>query len=260
MTKPIDQIGLNELFPTLKALAKAGGTTEHADWIRSRSNAAQLIQFVNEQVNGSLVHGLFNEAVHQVDRVRAMNRGLEWGIPDKAFIKAKNSIPAWPNEKLVAVVLVPYLADLHLTFHELWICAENEQKDAGWRWDGYNKIGPDRLRLLKGIKHKVGLRWEVIDLGCNRNKKPEDVRNANTSPHAGILAAAALHPNWVKSMDGDEVPYVYLPGYEVRRHSRELWAQVPVLDLGHAVREIKLGCDHIGGCDSGWAVPAFFGG
>jgi hypothetical protein len=49
MATPIDQIGQHELNPTLKALAKAGGTTDHADWIRRGENAKLLIDFMNKQ-------------------------------------------------------------------------------------------------------------------------------------------------------------------------------------------------------------------
>jgi len=50
MATPIDRIGIHELSPTLRALAKAGGTTEHAAWMRSgEKNAAKLIRFIEEQ-------------------------------------------------------------------------------------------------------------------------------------------------------------------------------------------------------------------
>lgn len=50
MATPIDHIGMHELAPTLRALAKAGGTTDHAAWMRSgEKNAAKLIQFIEEQ-------------------------------------------------------------------------------------------------------------------------------------------------------------------------------------------------------------------
>ncbi|MFH1621099.1 MAG: hypothetical protein ABIB04_03365 [Patescibacteria group bacterium] len=216
----------------------------------------------------TLVHGLFTSTEKQIARVREWNKEFGWGIPDEAFAAAEKSVPAWPEEKLVAVVLVPYLADkkaeddtvmtgLERTFHELWMRAKAEQ-DANWRWDGYDKAGSDRLRLHKGIEHKVGLRWEVIDLGCQRNKKPEDVRSAKSSPNAGILAAAALHPQWVKSMDGDKVPYVFLSGYEVQVPGGKPWMDVPGLRFGGDDRGIQLDCDWCGYCYSFGAVPSFF--
>ena len=216
----------------------------------------------------ALVHGLFTSPEKQIEKVRAWNKEFGWGIPDEAFAAAEKSVPVWPEEKLVAVVLVPYLADktnedetvtsgLERTFHELWARAKAEQ-DGSWRWDGYDKAGPERLRLHKGIEHKVGLRWEVISLGSQRNKKPCDVRSAKSSPHAGILAAAALHPQWVKSMDGDKVPYAWIPGYEVSVPDDDPWTDVPHLGFDRDCREIGLSYGWGGYCYPRWAVPSFF--
>jgi hypothetical protein len=219
-----------------------------------------------------LVHGLFLLPTKQLARVREWNKEFGWGISDEAFAEAEKFVPAWPEEKLVAVVLVPYLADkkeqkgedeivvttgLERTFHELWMRVKSEQ-DMSWCWDGYDKAGSDRLRLHKGIEHTVGLRWEVIDLGCNRNKMPMDVRNSKLSPSAGILAAAALHPQWVKSMDGDKVPYVWIPGYEVQVPDGKPWASAPRLDFDRGARGVQLAYGWSSLCGSEWAVPSFF--
>ncbi len=219
-------------------------------------------------VERELVHGLFTPVAEQIARVREWNRKLGWNFSDEAFAEVEKSIPEWPEERLVVVVLVPYLAEkvgvdkiimtgLERTFHELWERAKAEQ-DKSWRWIGYNKAGSDRLRLLSGIEHKVGLRWEVIDLGSNRKKMPMYVRSSEFSPSAGILAAAALHPDWVKSMDGNKVPYVWVPGYEMQFPGEEPWTYVPNLRFGRGSREIRLYCYGCGDGYSAWAVPSFF--
>lgn len=250
-------------------LARAGFSAEVIREINRNDDMAGIMyEALMRHPAFTLVHGLFTKPEKQIERVREWNKEFGWGIPDEAFAEAEKSVPAWPEEKLVAVVLVPYLADkanedetvttgLERTFHELWMRAKAEQ-DANWRWDGYDKAGSDRLRLHKGIEHKVGLRWEVIDLGCNRNKKPMDVRNSKSSPSAGILAAAALHPQWVKSMDGDKVPYVWIPGYEVQVPDGKPWADVPNLGFAGGDREIRLSCSWCDNYDSDWAVPSFF--
>ncbi len=282
MAKPIDQIGQNELHPTLKALAKAGGTTEHADWISSGDNAARLISFIDDQretLKNGLIHGLFTKPHAQIARMREWNREFGWGIPEGDFAAAEKSVPAWPKEKLVAVVLVPDLPanpnedgtvtyGFERTFHELWARASAEQ-DAGWRYDN---AGPVRLGLLKGIEHNPGIRWEVIDLGCQRYCKPCDVRHPDRSPHAGILAAAALHPEWIKAMDGTNVPYVFAPGYVartpddrlgfdihvIRQPESEEWRGVPFVNFNRYDRVLRLLDieDDFHGSD--WAVPSFF--
>ena len=258
-------------------LARAGFSAEIIREVNTGDDnelAEVMFEVLMRHPRFTLVHGIFTSADKQIARVREWKKEFGWGISDEAFAAVKKSVPAWPEQKLVAVVLVPYLADkanedetvttgLERTFHELWMRAKSEQ-DANWHWDGYDKAGSDRLRLHKGIEHpstssgQAILLWEVIDLGCNRNKKPMDVRNSKSSPHAGILAAAALHPNWVKSMDGDKVPYVFAPGYEVQVPGEKPWTNVPGLGFDRDRRKIQLGCYWSSGCGSRWAVPSFF--
>ncbi len=224
----------------------------------------------------TLVHGRFNKLEAQLKRVRELNLERNWGISIGSFDTVERFMPEWPKDKLVAVTLVPYLADvkddkgkiimsgIERTFHELWEVAASQQL-ANSRWDGFDKAGPDKLRLLKGIEHPLTssgsstLRWEVIDLGCNCNKKPMDIRNPEQSPHAGILASAMLHPEWIKAMDVDKVPNVWIPGYEVNIFSEDEgpWQGVPNLSFDRDDRRIKLLCGWYDGCCSSWAVPSF---
>ena len=261
-------LGFGKVSDLVGKLAEAGLTAEMAEEVRKNPALAEIIvSALKSQPAFSLVHGLFTKPEAQLVRVREWNREFGWGITDEAFTEAEKSVPAWPKERLVALVLVPYLDDkknekgeatmsgVERTFHELWARAASEQ-DANWRWDGYYKAGPDRLRLLKGIEHKVGLHWEVIDLGCSRSKKPMDVRSSKSSPHAGILAAAALHPEWIKAMDGENVPYVWVVGYEVSVSDEDPWRSVPGVCFSRDGRDIWLDCGWYGDCDSHWAVPS----
>lgn len=221
----------------------------------------------------TLVHGLFLQPEKQIVRVRELNREFGWNISVDEFVAAEESIPKWPENKLVAVTLVPYLADVkdgkdnvmsgvERTFHELWEVAASQQH-AKSRWGDYDKAGPDKLRLLRGIEHPLtssghsNLRWEVIDLGCNCNKKSMDIRNSEKSPHAGILASAMLHPQWIRTMDGDKVPYVWVPGYEVSVSGGRPWQSVPSLRFYRGDLRIELGYGWSGDFDSHWAVPSF---
>lgn len=213
----------------------------------------------------TLVHGLFIPPDKQIARVRELRNERGWDFPDAYLAEAEKSIPTWPDDdRLVVVTLVPYLDDerngrkgVERTFCELWAVTAKEQ-NGSWRWDGYDKAGPNRLQLLQGIEHRPGLRWEVIDLGCQRDRKPMDVRHPKKSPHAGILATAALHPEWVKAMDGENVPYVWIPGYEVNVSDGKPWRSVPHLHFSRVTREVRLyyywyDYRHY----SLWAVPSF---
>ena len=84
------------------------------------------------------------------------------------------------------------------------------------------------------------------------------MRSLTFAPNAGILAAAALHPQWVKSMDGENVPYVFLQGYDVGVPELD-WRMrsMPSLYFDRAAQEIGLSSRWSGEYGSDWAVPAF---
>ncbi len=253
-----------KLFSFVGKLADGGVTAEMAEEIdRDPALVAVIVEALKKHPRFTLVHGLFTKPEDQIKRVRELRLERGWGIPDAWLMEAEKSVPKWPDDRLVAVTLVPYLGDekdgpkgVERTFQELWAAAAKAQEKS-WRWDGYDKAGPERLRLLQGVEHKPGLRWEVIDLGSNRGKKPVDVRHPERSPNAGILASAALHPEWVRAMDGESVPYVWAPGYEVNVSGEDPWQGVPSLSFLRDGREFELGESWCDFTRSGWAVPSF---
>ncbi|MBP9864633.1 hypothetical protein KBC54_04265 [Patescibacteria group bacterium] len=257
-------LGFGKVSDLMGKLAEAGLTAEMAEEVRKNPGLAEIIvKALKSQPAFTLVHGLFVKPEAQIVRINELRQERGWGIPDAWLMEAEKSIPKWPEDKLVVVTLVPYLDDakngpmgVERTFHETWKVAASAQH-ANWRWDGYDKAGPDKLRLLKGIKHKPGLRWEVIDLGCNRNEKPMDVRNPEKSPHAGILASAMLHPEWIKAMDGENVPYAWAPGYEANVSDDLPWPSVPYVHFNRGARKIELNYGWCGNYYSNWAVPSF---
>ena len=56
MTTPFDMIGTKRLAPTCTAIAEAGGTSEHAEWICKPGKAAALVAFMNAQMGGVNTH------------------------------------------------------------------------------------------------------------------------------------------------------------------------------------------------------------
>ena len=232
----------------------------------------QLIAVLQDCIEGKLwykkdlVHGLFTPILAQIVRVRELNAEYGWGFTDEDFTAVKKTLPKWPDGKLVSVALVPYLPEkdgmggVDRTFQELWKVTASMQQ-ANWRWSGYDRVGQNALRLRNGIEHpaksKPVLRWEVIGLNCNRNCKPIQTRNSESSPHAGILAAAMLHPEWIKVMDGDSVPYVWAPGYEVNVSIENKWQHVPDLIFIRDESRVELDCSWCSYCNCSWSVPSF---
>lgn len=192
------------------------------------------------------IRGFFTLLGGQIAQVREWSREYGWGFTDEDFLRVAVNSPAWPEDRLTAVVLVPYLDIVERTFDALWNLAASRQENS-WRQESLLSDS-EHLRLLPGITHPgQTLRWETIDLGANRRRAPKDARNPKSSPHAAILAAAALHPIWVRVMDGNATPFVWLPGYQVTVPGRGRWESVPALGFGRADREVQLGagwCKH----------------
>ena len=210
--------------------------------------------------NPVLIHDMFVSPEAQLANVRSWNTRQAWNFTEEDFRDAETALEqlTWPSDRLSVLVLVPYLASVGNTFDELCIVAF-EQQSNHWRWVEL-KGSSDNLRLLEGIEHKPGLRWEVIDLGANWDTQsgigisPMDVRDAN-SAHAGVLAAASHFPRWVQAMDGIKVPYVWVPGYQVTIRGFGAWMCVPCLEWHPDDREVRLLAYGAPYRIQTWAVP-----
>lgn len=192
----------------------------------------------------------FASLYQQVNNLKQWNDEFDLGIPKKWFDQLGAPLET-PDDCLVVVTLVPYLkgkrgiSGVQRTFDALWEIAASRQPDS---FRGPRMLsGPKHLRLLAGIEHKPGLRWEVINLGANQGKAPKDVRSPATSPHAGVLATAAHHPEYVRSQNGNGVPRLWLPGYQVNVDDDndvvdggDPWRSVPCLSWNWINREVGL--------------------
>ena len=170
---------------------------------------------------------LFNSIQAQIRILRELNERRLWGFKEKDFRRIKEEEVIWPPEnRLVAPVVVPYLYDLDKTFYELIHRNDNI-------FTYYGLFRCLFLSLRKGVVWPgQTLRIEMIDFGfclgeraagddesprhvLKKERKFEVVRNEQF-PHCAILAACFLHPRWFQSMDGEEIPYVWIRGLEER--------------------------------------------
>lgn len=228
MAKPIDLIEFNELGPTLKALAKAGGSTEHADWMRSRGNAAKLVRFMDEQ------RGVFDKNPYQMtveDQLSALRRANDeekWGLTEEDFTRLASTAPAWPKGKHayrslrirfgegsdgVAKTFEAHYARIQHVFGE----------GRYWRWEllhsapvPYEGKPVERLRLLSGNDtHKACAEWIVADLDTHRKRKSVEAVRGPQSLADELLVIAWMFPEMIRAIDFDEMPGLFAGGYEV---------------------------------------------
>jgi len=219
-----------EFFREVVALAGARG---YADW----------------------THGMFAPLSAQLAFTRARGEERGWGVDFDSL----GEPPAWPKEERSAVVLDVTLETPQKTFEEASLWLSGVYPDF-WGWPAGIKTDPDHLRLYKGITHTPGARWRVIDLGGNRDKSSNIVREAvdpSLLPTAAPLFLAATSPKWRQSMDGDKVPYVELPGYELSRPGVAPWSSIACLGRRCIVRRVGLSARSADGVSSHWAVPVF---
>ena len=176
-----------------------------------------------------LIGGMFTPPADQVKNLRFWNLQQEWGFTEDEILEVEDQLSnfAWPNDLLVVLVLVPYLETVERTIDELWALAAVGQTAS--RRAAALKSDSAHLRLNESLQHERGLRWEVIDLGSNWDRhagiSPQDVARSGGRhgmlAHVGLLALAAHSPVWVRSMDGELVPYVWLAGYDIRLDSSD---------------------------------------
>lgn len=216
---------------------------------------ASLLQDIVDSPVRRLIANMFLPAEHQLVLVEKLNRWFKWGFTDNNFLDL-GPPPPWPQgNKLAAVILDVSLESVSETFEKAWNRAMSVQRD-GRRW-AHLWFDSNHLRLFSGQHHQRGLRWQVVDLGANIDRAPQDVRDAKTSPSSAPLWMAYFSPRWIEAMNNDDVPSVWLPGYEVSVRGYVPWTHVPRLDWFNDsdTGRIELNADVAGRSCRAWAVP-----
>lgn len=231
-----------------RVLAEADLDGELVDAVLRQPKLADgMVVWLREQLNPPApdLSELFVSLEVQLANVRNWNQMRGWGFTDADF----DSIDLTPVEHtgLVVDVIAVYLPDqgktsgIQRTFEELWDIASSIQPGK-WRYESL-KSDKKHLRLLDGIEHVPGIRRVTIDLGANWDPqegiRPMDVRGPD-SVHAEALAAAAHFPDWVQAMDGERVPYVWMPGYQATIPGDGAGRSVPCLGWDQFDREVRL--------------------
>jgi hypothetical protein len=188
----------------------------------------------------------FVSPLQQLANLRRWNADRGWELPEAAFAQVDVTVANHDSPLMVDVLTVDLPAKgaadgAQRTCDELWSIAAQRQPRS-WCWDE-RKTGPKPVRLLEGIEHRPGVRRVTLDLAAHwdtdRGARPLNVRGPDSAA-AEILAAAAHFPEWVRSMDGAQVPFVGLAGYQVTLPVYETWRHVLCLSWSHFNRRINL--------------------
>lgn len=244
MASLASEISITQSAEFLSRLGRFGVTPEMVRKLNGDDLLArQIAQHFTRHPHANPQH-TFLAGRDQFHLLEQANAKRDWGFTEEEF----EGFSLVPRPSFLQVtdiryvpVLVPYLPEKdgvsgpERTFRELLALAFPNLPDYyKWIWEGEDKPGIG-VRLVEGIKHKPGLRWEVIDLSGGpatlyapreHQEISETVSGFNypdptwnraaraKMPHAGLLAAAWLHSGWLGAIVSGQVPGVWLPGYE----------------------------------------------
>lgn len=208
---------------------------------------------------------VFKPLDQQLDNVRRWNEERGWGFTTAQLDAVKLRGSSRPHNGLMTDVLSVFLpgkdgfSDVEHTFWELWAVVKS-QHETVWP-ESWMRPNKSHLRLRKGNRHVPGIRVVTVDLGaCWSPNYSTWVQSKPTehAAHAEILAAAAHFPNWVRAMDGESVPFVWLPGYALHfSGSSRRWGHMPYLYWPPGHRGLVL-TSTIDGGSGGAASPIRF--
>lgn len=187
---------------------------------------------------------LYTPPEAQLSLMEGWNDAFGWGLPADAFERAEAALPKLlpcGEDPCSLLVLTPSLAagtlpdgtpvgPIGRTFQALWDQAVAVQKKGGSMGIVASMSDPivDCLSLREGTLPPPGLSWERITLqyqcGNRSFENAKEALHASVRPRAflcaaGVLAAAALHPRWLKEVskpdhEHDETDHsIWLPGY-----------------------------------------------
>ncbi len=213
----------------LRAMLEAGTAT-------LRLNGG--VEAPERKITIARIRTLFCRPREQLEAVRRLNSMGYWGnwsFSARHFERAAQEMPVWtPMARLVAPVLVPRFAPPGKLLTPLWGAIRTHHTVSsrlkGWSDPlGAYSTDPDPDAF------EPYLSWEWIDFEAGRGS--DILRESNpelpgTLCDASLLAAAIIHPNWLRAMDAECVPFVYLGAYRVteEKMAHEL---VPALVYHH---------------------------
>ncbi|MGB7796200.1 MAG: hypothetical protein WBL53_08070 [Pseudonocardiaceae bacterium] len=208
---------------------------------------------------------MFAPLSEQLANIRRWNEERHWGL-SAGDLHSVDLTPRAGDRPLVVDLIAVYLRDsaemgaVPRTCHELWTVAAAQQPH-GWSWDWYGdrwEHRPKPVQLIAGLVHRPGVRRVTVDLAAHfepgRFVRAAALRGLD-SAHAEVLAAAAHFPRWIRAMDGKNVPYTWLSGYELLIRGHPTPWRLPALSWSNFRHTVSLTAGWANHSFSGWASP-----
>jgi len=147
---------------------------------------------------------------------------------------------------------------------EMWWKVIAGTQPNAWRWDSL-QTDAEHLRLAGCAKqyepgiHRVRLNlvahWDPQAGRSVDQVRDQAARQGKTLAHAEVLAAYGLHGQLLRQMDGQNLPYADLAGYECTVPGDRPWAYVPYLNWNGLYRGVYLYANWADHVSYYWAAP-----
>lgn len=185
-----------------------------------------------------LIHERFTPLAEVLEAVKRYPGVTEADV-EKALAEATESgrLARYEEESPKNPLLVTVVTVYRASVPETLCYARDRMADAfgdtftQWEEAYVEGVDENRVRLLEGAPdHRNCVRIEVVDLGAHWDLKngfiPKNVRSPKSATFA-VIYAAAQNPEWVRQMNGRDVPYALSGGLELNVPGRGLWASLP---------------------------------
>ena len=250
--------GVVEQF--LSRLAQAGGDEALLKGLSQKPDTMQdMVEWAREQLR-QVSHGregLFATPQEMLQTFRNANMFRGWHFTDAQLDQLAATMPTDHISRLnSALTLDVWFGDINRTFWTLWDWAETRVGGAEVGIRRPLRFGGKLRRQPREFFANQTVQWGVLDLTVNAGKSPNDLRDADDLAGTSLLAAAALHTEWLLSLGrSNAVPAVWLGRVEARESTHGDWNHVPVLYRGS--KGLKLDFNWRGVTQEPRVIPTF---
>ncbi|MFH1253601.1 MAG: hypothetical protein V1664_04720 [Candidatus Uhrbacteria bacterium] len=201
-----------------------------------------------------LIHGIWSP----LDDVVAMAReyeGVTGDMIDIMLAKARDRglfelfEAELPKSRLLAPVIVSNRESVPATllFGRALMRTAHSEKYSEWDAAYANGVDDKRIKLIEGARTFVPneLALHIVDFGANWNRRDGTVLAEVQQKQIGHLAdfeplfAASQHPEWVRQMDGEKIPYAIMAALLLSVPDYDEWSLSPGVWRGGGRAELS---------------------
>jgi len=220
-----------------------------------RGEFTRVLAHAGQLSDSSSAADRFTSPGEQIGNLWMWNRYFKRGFTQEQVIAARATVPAFVWDRpLVALTLCWTLGTLEDTLGaKLAIMRHVFGEDKVFVSPSF-KTDAEHSFLVSGAPEFVPNRlwWQVIDLGANRDKAPDQVPAA-TAAGTEVFDVACQHPVYVRQHNDHDTPRLEIPGIRVEVPGE--WRRCAPYVHGYSIGYVEVGVDWAENARPGYAEP-----